>query len=76
MNEEQRDELIAEKAGLLNLLTQKDYAARKVAFEVAGIIKQMHPEVQMPFFDKYIAMENQAQQFRTRIDEIDELLAE
>lgn len=76
MTEQEKDELLSEKIGLLNLLTQKDYAARKVAFEVASVIKAMHPEANMPEFDKYIAMEEQAQQFRARIDEIDELLAQ
>lgn len=70
ITEKERQEEIA---ALKNLLQQNDYAARQVAFEVARIIKKVHPEEPMPALEKYIEMENKADQFRARINELEEM---
>lgn len=70
ITEKERQEEIA---ALKNLLQQNDYAARQVAFEVARIIKKIHPEEPMPVLEKYIEMENKADQFRARINELEEM---
>ena len=74
-DEQRQNELIGEKNEKQDLLTQRDYMARKVAFEVAGIIKTQFPNIPMPEYDKYIAAEEEARQFRERINEIEEELA-
>ena len=75
MNEqEQREQELAEmqkqckKNELNQLLQQKDYMARKVAFEVAEIIKTKFPDVAMPEYEKYQAVEEQAKQFRAELN--------
>lgn len=68
MTEKARQEEIA---ALRNLLMQNDYAARKIAFEAARTIKKLHPDEPMPELDKYIEMENKADQFRARINELE-----
>ena len=70
ITEKERQEEIA---ALKNLLQQNDYAARQVAFEVARIIKKIHPEEPMPVSEKYIEMENKADQIRARINEHEEM---
>ena len=70
MTEKQRQEEIA---ALRNLLYQNDYAARKVAFEVARTVKKLHPDESMPALDQYIEMENKADEFRARINELQEM---
>lgn len=67
MTEKQRQEEIA---ALQNLLMQNDYAARKVAFEVARTVKRLHPDEPMPALDQYLEMENKADEFRARINEL------
>ena len=70
MTEDEKSELIARMNGLQNLLEQKDYSARKVAFEVARLYKQAHPDLVTPALDEYIDGENLADQWRAEIDEI------
>lgn len=65
-----KDKIEAEINGLLNLLEQKDYAARKVVFELAGVFALQFPEVKLPMFDKYKSMEAEANDYRARIDEL------
>lgn len=57
-----------------NILEQHDYAARKVAFECAEKLKELHPDLEMPVYEKYKDMEAEAKQLRLRIDELRELL--
>ena len=66
---ERQEEIAASK----NLLQQNDYAARQVAFEVARIIRKIHPEEPMPVLDKYIEIENKADQLRARINELEKM---
>lgn len=62
------EEKSAKRNALQNLLEQNDYTARKVAFEVAEIIKEKFPDVAMPEYDKYQAVEEQAKQFRAELN--------
>lgn len=52
------------------LLSQNDYMARKVAFEVAETIKKLFPDVSMPEYEKYKEREAQAKEFRKVVDEL------
>lgn len=70
MTEKDRQEEIN---ALRNLLTQNDYTARKIAFETARIIKKLHPDEPMPSLDKYLEMENRADEFRARINELENI---
>ena len=82
MTDEQKQKLIEEKQmeinGLQNLLAQGDYKARKEIDEIYSIIKTQFPAIATPVYDKYIADEIKAQQFRDRINqlqaEIDDLI--
>ncbi len=65
-----RKEIEEEICALKNLLSQNDYTSRKVAFEVARIVRELHPEVEMPVLEQYIEMEDKADQFRARIEEL------
>lgn len=69
-----RDEIQNEINVCRNVLQQRDYTARKVAFEVAKKFKELHADVSMPEFDKYIEGEMNAEILRARIDELEELL--
>ena len=74
-----KEQLIEEKRaeirGLKNLLEQGDYKARKLLFEVCSIVKE-NLDVEMPVFDNYEQAEEQAQQFRDRINELEEEIKE
>ena len=74
-----KEQLIEEKRteirGLKNLLEQGDYKARKLLFEVCSIVKE-NLDVEMPVFDHYEQAEEQAQQFRDRINELEEEIKE
>lgn len=76
MTEDEKSELIARMNGLQNLLEQKDYSARKVAFEVARLYKESHPEAITPALDKYIEGEKLADEWRDEITEIRKKLEE
>lgn len=65
--QEEKEAKIAESQILLR---QMDYSARKVAFEVAAILKQLHPEIPMPIYEKYKESEAKAQEWRKIIDEL------
>lgn len=69
-----RDEIQNEINICRNVLQQHDYTARKVAFEVAKKFKELHPDVEMPVLEKYLATESKAEILRARIDELEELL--
>lgn len=71
-----RDEIQNEINVCRNVLQQLDYTARKVAFEVAKKFKELHPDVAMPEFDKYIEGEMNAEILRARIDELEEELTQ
>lgn len=66
-----KEEIESEILGLKGLIAQNDYIARKVAFEVAKIVKELHPEIDMPELDKYISLETKAQEMRDRIGELE-----
>lgn len=70
IDEMTEDEKKSKVVEMNNLLQQKDYTARKVAFECARILKQMFPDAEMPVYDKYREMEEKAEIFRQTIDEI------
>jgi len=53
-----------------NLLTQNDYTARKVAFEVAEKLIELFPNISLPVYEKYKETEAQAKVFRQKIDEL------
>jgi len=68
MDEEQKQ---AEINAYRNLLEQNDYTGRKVAFEVAALFKAQFPNVPMPVYEKYLATEEQANDFRQAINELE-----
>ena len=51
-----------------DLLAQKDYIGRKVAFEIAALFKQKYPNVQTPMYDKYKEVEAQADLLRAEME--------
>jgi len=65
MDEEQKQ---AEINACRNLLEQNDYIGRKVAFEVAAKLKELHPDLSTPVYEKYLATEEQANGFRANIE--------
>lgn len=69
-----KDEIINEINICENILQQHDYIARKVAYEVAEKLKELHPDLSMPVYEKYRDMEEEAKQLRARISELRELL--
>ena len=70
LNEDEKQEKIARMNGLQNLLEQMDYSGRKVAFEVARLMKHVHPEAETPALDEYLAGENLADEWREEISRI------
>lgn len=64
------DEKQAKKCEYLQLLAQNDYMARKVAFEVAEKLKELHPDLDMPEYEKYKNAEEKAKEFRKELDEL------
>lgn len=52
------------------LLQQKDYIGRKVAFEVAEKLKELYPNLSMPEYSKYKALEDKAQIYREEINRL------
>ena len=80
MTPEEKEQLIEEKQmeinGLQNLLAQGDYKARKEIDEIYTIIKAQFPSIATPVHDKYAQVEAQAQQFRNRINELEEEIEE
>jgi len=65
MDEEQKQ---AEINAYRNLLEQNDYIGRKVAFEVAALFKAQFPNVSTPVYEKYLASEEQANNFRANME--------
>lgn len=57
-----------------NVLQQYDYAARKVAFEVAKKLKELHPDLDMPIYEQYKEVEAEANNIRAQINELREQL--
>lgn len=77
MTDEQQqllEEYQMELNGLENLLAQGDYKARKEIDEIYSIVKSQFPDIATPVHDKYAAAEQQAQQFRDRINELQDLI--
>ena len=74
--EEQIEEKQAEINGLMNLLAQGDYKARKLIAELCAIIREQFPNAEMPVYEKYLEAETKAQQFRDRINELEEEIEE
>ena len=72
-----RDEIQGEINQCENILIQHDYAGRKVAFENARKIEELAQklgvEIEQPVYNKYKAMEEEADQLRLRIDELLEM---
>lgn len=66
------DAIRSEIGALKNLLAQKDYYVRKVLYEVCEYLEGQG--VALPMFDKYKAAEEEAQGFRTRINELEQEL--
>lgn len=75
-----KDELIEQKQteinGLMNLLKQGDYKARKLIAELGAIIREQFPNAEMPVYESYLEAETKAQQFRDRINELEEEIEE
>lgn len=61
----------ADIEGRINACQQElrayDYAARKVAFEAARVIKAFHPEIELPMLEKYAEIEAVADERRAEI---------
>lgn len=76
MTPEEKQQLIDEKQmeinGLQNLLAQGDYKARKEIDEIYSIVKTQFPNAATPVHDKYAAAEAKAQEFRDRINELED----
>jgi hypothetical protein len=66
------DAIKSEIGALKNLLEQKDYYARKVLYEVCEYLEGQGAS--LPMFDKYKAVEEEAQGFRARINELEQEL--
>lgn len=52
-------------------LQQYDYAARKVVFELAAKLKELHPDVDLPVYEKYKNIEATAEERRNEIRELE-----
>ena len=59
-----------------NELQQKDYTARKVAFELAAAFKEKFPDVSLPAYEQYKAGEETAALRRVEINQLQEQLEE
>lgn len=66
-----KEEKLSEINAYRNLLEQNDYIGRKVAFEVAAKLKELHPELSMPVYEHYLELETKAESFRERINELE-----
>jgi hypothetical protein len=66
------EEIQSEINAYQNLLEQKDYTARKVAFEVAKLFKAQFPNTEMPEYEKYLDGEIKAETFRENISNLKE----
>ena len=62
--------------GLQDLLSQKDYITRKCIDEIYRMLGVIAPNIATPVYDEYRDVETKAQQFRDRINELKELIAE
>lgn len=62
--------------GLQDLLSQKDYITRKCIDEIYRMLGVIAPDIATPVYDEYRDVETKAQQFRDRINELKELIAE
>lgn len=51
-----------------SLLEQNDYIARKVVFEIAAVLKKQFSNASMPMYEKYLKIENQANELRAEIE--------
>lgn len=67
MTEEQK---MSKKIEMLQLLSQNDYAARKIVFELAEKFKELYPEIDLPEYEKYKNMEEKAKEFRKVLDDL------
>lgn len=52
-------------------LQQYDYAARKVVFELAAKLKELNPNIELPVYEKYKAVEANAEERRAEIRELE-----
>ena len=69
-----RDEIQNKINQNMNVLEQRDYSARIVAFETARLLKRLHPELETPALDKYLANEAAAEVCRAEIRQLREQL--
>lgn len=69
-----RDEIQNKINQNMNVLGQRDYSARIVAFETARLLKQLHPELEMPALGKYLVNEAAAEVCRAEIRQLREQL--
>ena len=53
----------------MNELEQHDYTGRKVAFEVAAVLREKFPEADLPSYDEYKQNEDRANEVRKEIAE-------
>lgn len=70
LTEEEMNQKQARINELQNLLEQMDYSGRKVAFEVARLMKQFHPEAETPALDEYTEGEAMADDWREEISRL------
>ena len=77
---EEKEALINEKQGEINgfqnLLSQKDYIVRKCLDEVYRMLGVLAPNIATPVYDEYRDVETKAQQFRDRINVLQEEIEE
>lgn len=80
MTPEEKQALIEEKQmeinGLNDLLSQKDYITRKCIDEIYRMLGVIAPDIATPVYDEYRDVEIKAQQFRDRINVLQEEIEE
>lgn len=69
-----KDQIIGEINARLNILQQKDYISRKIAFDTAKALKTINPDVNIPSYDEYKQIEEDADIIRQEINELREEL--
>ena len=69
-----RSELEATINGNKDILRQYDWISRKVLFELCAKFKEVHPDIDLPSYEKYKGVEKQANSLRQEINDCEEKL--
>lgn len=69
-----RSELEATITGNKDILRQNDWIARKVLFELCAKFKEAYPDIELPIYEKYKGVEDQANILRQEINDCEEKL--